>query len=78
MWVCERNSPRAVLLLTRNQCSIHCESSRVVHGASKQTWSLQTTRDTPKVHKPSINKSEDLFQKISWKHLLIFEVLEDF
>jgi len=40
-WV-QENSSRIVLPLTRHQCSIHCESSRVVHGASNRT-----TRETP-------------------------------
>jgi len=43
-----RKQSRAVLLWTRHQCSIHCESSRVVHGASKWGWAPQATRDTPK------------------------------
>jgi len=48
-----------VLSLTRHQCSIHWESCRVVHGASKRTWGPQTTRHTPKgVQRPSINESE--------------------
>jgi len=41
------NSSGAVLSLTRHQFSIHCESSRVAHGASNWRWAPQTTRDTP-------------------------------
>jgi len=41
------SSSRAVLPLTRHQCSIYCESSRVDHGASKRRWAPQTTRDAP-------------------------------
>ena len=46
-WV-QGNGSRAVLLpLTRHQCSIHCESSRVAHGTSKRRRAPQTTRDVP-------------------------------
>jgi len=37
-------APRAALPLTRHQCSIHCESSHVVHGASKSRWAAQTLK----------------------------------
>jgi len=52
----QENRSHAVLSLTRYQCSIHCESSHMVHGASKQKWAPQTTRDAPKgVQKPSMS-----------------------
>jgi len=41
------NNSRAVLSLTCHQCSIHCESTRVVHGASKLRWGPQTSCGTP-------------------------------
>jgi len=34
-WV-QENGSHPMLPLTRHQCSIHCESSRVAHGASKR------------------------------------------
>jgi len=40
--------------LTRHQCSIYGESSRMAHGVRKRKWAPQTTRDTQKgVQKPS-------------------------
>jgi len=52
------NSWRAVLPLTRHQRSIHCESSRVVHGVSKRKWAPQTTRDTPEgINKPEYKRN---------------------
>jgi len=36
-WV-QGNGSRVVLPWTCHQCSIHCESSRVAHGASKRRW----------------------------------------
>jgi len=47
----------AVLPLTRHQCSIHCESNRVVHGASKWRWTPQTTRDTPQGAQSEYNET---------------------
>jgi len=42
---------------TCHQCSIHCESTRVAHGASKWRWALQTHRDTPKgTHKSILTR----------------------
>jgi len=43
------NSSRAVLPLTRHQCSIHCESSRVAHGERKQRWAT---------HRPLVLRKE--------------------
>ena len=48
-----------VLPLTYQQCSNHCQSSRVDHGAGKRRWVPQTTRDTPEgLQNPSINETE--------------------
>jgi len=46
-WWVEGNGSRIVLPLTRHQCKIHCESSRVTHDARKRCWAPQTTHDTP-------------------------------
>jgi len=42
VWV-HGNGSCAVLPLTRHQCSIHCETSRVVHSASKRRGTLHNT-----------------------------------
>jgi len=56
-WLEQGNGSRVVLPLT--QCSIHCESSSVVHGANVQKRALQTTCDTPvEVQKESIYETE--------------------
>jgi len=56
-WV-QRNFSRAVQPLTRHQCSIHCESSRLAHGASKPRSLMLTTRDIPRSVKSEYNKTE--------------------
>jgi len=47
-WAEQDNGLRAVLPLTRHQCRIHCEGSRVAHGASRRRCTPQATRNTPK------------------------------
>ena len=76
-WV-QGNSSRAVLPLTRHQCNIHCENSRVDHGASKWRWALQTACGTQVrieytetelnlvyliMYRISVTFSQDMFKK---------------
>ena len=64
---------------TCHQCSIHCESSRVAHGASKWRWALQTTLDirTPTKGVRKANTTELHFwcnDAQWWKYFPFFKV----
>ena len=76
-WVNASKRFTCVLPLTYQQCSNHCQSSRVAHGASKQRWVTQTNRDTPKVWNPSINETElsGRFNHKSHSHMLLTRIL---
>jgi len=44
-WV-QGKASRALLLMARHQCNIHCGNSRVAYDESKWKWAPKTTRDT--------------------------------
>jgi len=77
------NGPRTELPLTRYQCSIHYESSRMTHGARKWRWAPQTTRNTPKRIQSEYNETEPesfhihVFKKIAKLFALSVENAEE-
>ena len=70
-----------MLPLTRHQCRIHFESSRVVHGASELRWAPLATRDGPESTKCKYNVTEPETSFCEWltlntgKALLVREML---
>ena len=78
VWNCHRLtliniSSCAVLPMTRHQCSIHCEGSRVSNGASKRKWAMQTICYILKgAQKPSINETK-LNVKVKFKEQKILK-----